>query len=90
MIVLLNKSADKHQKKLIGDLKARGGYVITLGLENKEFWGSDYHVCLDYLDRFEAWGLPFINLCQALAFSKAVAMGHDPDEPEGLNAFVKF
>lgn len=90
MIVLLNKKTDAHQKKLVSDLKARNGYVITLGLGNKEFWGSDYHVCLDYLDRFEAWGLPYINLCQVLAFSKAVATGHDPDAPEGLNPFVKF
>ncbi len=90
MIVLLNKKTDAHQKKLIADLKVRNGYVITLGLEDREFWGSDYHINLDYLDRFEAWGLPYINLCQVLAFSKAVAMGHDPDAPEGLNPFVKF
>jgi len=90
LIVLLNNKADEYQKKLIADLKARNGYVITLGLADSEFWGSDYHISLDHLDRFESWGLPFINLCQVLAFSKAVAMGHDPDAPEGLNPFVKF
>ena len=90
MIVLLNPKTDEHQKKMISDLRARNGYVITLGLADREFWGSDYHICLDKLDRFEAWGLPFINLCQVLAFSKAIANGHDPDAPEGLNPFVKF
>ena len=90
VIVLLEKKIDEHQKKMIADLKKRNGYVITLGLADRETWGSDYHVCLDNIDRFEAWGLPYINLCQILAFSKAVANGHDPDAPEGLNAFVKF
>ena len=90
MIVLLNPKTDEHQKKMIADLRARNGYVITLGLSDREFWGSNYHICLDKLDRFEAWGLAFINLCQILAFSKAVENGHDPDAPEGLNPFVKF
>lgn len=90
MIVLLNNKTDEHQKKMIADLKVKGGYVITLGPADRAAWGSDYHVCLDGIKRSEAWGLPYINLCQILAFSKAVANGHDPDAPEGLNPFVKF
>lgn len=90
MIVLLNQKMDEHQKKMVADLRKRNGFVITLGLGDREFWGSDYHVCLDNLKRFESWGLPYINLCQVLAFSKAVENGHDPDAPEGLNPFVKF
>ncbi len=90
LIVLLNNKIDEQQKKMIADLRARQGYVITLGLGDRETWGSDYHVCLDYLGRYEAWGLPYINLCQVLAFTKAITNGHDPDAPEGLSAYIKL
>ena len=45
---------------------------------------------LDSIDRYEVWGLPLVNLCQVLAFHKALVNGHDPDRPEGLNPFVKL
>lgn len=90
VIVLLNPNDAIHQKKILSDLKARGSFVITLGHKTQDFWQSDYHVVLESLHRYETWGLPFINLCQVLAFHKALSCGHDPDVPEGLNPFVKF
>ena len=90
VIVLLVPGEERHQQLMIANLKAHGSHVLTLGSNDQYFWGSDYHVCLDAFSRYEAWGLPFINLCQVLAFSKAVANGHDPDNSKGLNAFVKL
>ncbi len=90
IIALLNGEEETHQKKLIADLIARGAHVVTLGQKTKDFWGSAYHIPLDHILRREVWGLPLINLCQVLSFYKALACGHDPDAPEGLNPFVKF
>lgn len=90
VIVLLNPTEEQHQKKMIDDLRSRGGYVITLGHKDQAVWGSDYHIALENIKRYEVWGLPFVNLCQVLAFHKALANGHDPDVPVGLNAFVQL
>lgn len=90
VIVLLIPGEENQQKKMVADLVAHGACVITLGARDSAFWGSDYHVNLDGIRRYEVTGLPFINLCQVLAFSKAVANGHDPDDPNGLNAYIKL
>ena len=90
IIALLNPTEKKHQKQMISDLRKRGSYVITLGPGGQDFWDSDYHVSLDSILRYEVWGLALVNLCQVLAFHKALACGHDPDIPEGLNPFVKL
>lgn len=90
IIILLNPVDQMYQKTVIEDLKKRNSYIITAGTEDKEFWGSDYHVTLDPENDFESWGIPFINLCQILAFYKALALGHDPDAPDGLNPYIKF
>ncbi len=90
VIVLLNPTEITQQKSMVDDLKRRGAFVITLGQETQETWGSDYHISLDFVKRYEAWGIPFVNLCQVLAFHKALVDGHDPDVPVGLNAFVKL
>jgi len=90
VIVLLNPGETTHQKKMVDELVAHKSCVITLGEGTKESWGSYYHIALDHIDRYEVWGLPLVNLCQVLAFHKALANGHDPDRPEGLNPFVKL
>lgn len=90
IIILLNPREQQYQKTVIDDLKKRNSYIITAGTGSKESWGSDYHVALNPEDDFESWGIPFINLCQLLAFYKALALGHDPDAPEGLNPYIKF
>ena len=64
--------------------------VITQGLKDQDFWGSDFHVALDAVSHFPVWGLALINLCQVLAFCKALELGHDPDMPEGLNPYIKL
>lgn len=90
VIALLNPKEVTYQKQMISDLRNRGAFVITLGLNNQDFWDSDYHISLDFISRYEVWGLAFINVCQLLAFYKALANGHDPDVPEGLNPFIKL
>lgn len=90
VIVLLHPEEETQQRKMISDLHAHDSFIITLGLKDQDFWGSNYHIALDSISRFPVWGLAFINLCQVLAFYKAVSMGHDPDVPQGLNPYVKL
>ena len=90
IIALLNPGEELHQRQMISDLREHGSYIITLGTGSQDFWDSHYHISLDSIHRYEAWGLALVNLCQVLAFHKAIVCGHDPDIPEGLNPFVKL
>ncbi len=88
VIAVLNSEDEVQQKKFMAEIRARGAYVISMGGRDKAFWGTDHHVNLDQIDRFEVYGLALINLCQILAFCKALCNGHDPDAPDGLDAFI--
>ena len=90
VIALLNPKEEAQQKKLISELCDNGAFVITLGLKDQDFWGSGYHIPLHSISHFAVWGAAFFNLCQLLAFHKALVNGHDPDVPEGLNPYVKL
>lgn len=90
VIALLNPREESLQAKMISDIRKNGAFVITLGLKDQAFWGSDFHVALDAVSHFPVWGLALINLCQVLAFYKALELGHDPDVPEGLNPYIKL
>ncbi len=90
VIALLNPTEELQQAKMISDIRKNGAFVITLGLKDQDFWGSDFHVSLDAVSHFPVWGLALINLCQVLAFCKALELGHDPDMPEGLNPYIKL
>lgn len=90
ILILLTPNEEYYQKQVVCDLKKHGSFIVTLGAHDKEFWHSDFHINTDFISQFPVQGLAFINLCQVLAFYKALACGHDPDTPEGLNPFIKF
>lgn len=62
----------------------------TLGHHTKDYWESDYHVSLHAIVEPIAWGIPFINICQMLAFYKAIETDHNPDIPGGLNPYISL
>lgn len=89
-LMLINPNETNYQMQMIKDIKSRGSYVITLGHHTKDYWKSDYHVSLNTIEAPIAWGIPFINICQLLAFYKAIETGHNPDIPGGLNPYISL
>lgn len=81
-----NESA--YQRDMIDDVKKHNGTVVTFGSEQANVYGSDLHISISGISRFEAYGIPFIYTMQMIALTKALAAGGNPDAPTGLNAYI--
>jgi fructoselysine-6-P-deglycase FrlB-like protein len=91
VIACLNNNSYEYQKELIKDIAARGAKIITyssIPIETLE------GVCLQVTSNIKmdnaVSGIPFIFIAQALACYRAAKDGINPDNPEGLTAWVKI
>lgn len=80
----------EYQTDLVKDLKARGAYIISATTTDEGVAGADCSVALPSGSNYAVSGVPFIFIAQALAFYKALARGTNPDEPQGLDAWIKL
>lgn len=87
-VVLLQQTEKELQRGLLADLKKRGGFVLAVGQGTKEFWGVDALIDVGKEWNSCAVGIPFLNTIQILAYEKAVRSGVNPDQPEGLDAYI--
>lgn len=79
-----------YQKALIKDIKGKGSVVVTVSTKDASFWGSDYNVMLPEYSNFGVYGIPFILVPQLLSYLKALKLGVNPDEPAGLDPWIKL
>jgi glucosamine--fructose-6-phosphate aminotransferase (isomerizing) len=91
VVVCLNSKGIDYQLALINDLLKKGATVITYSdLPINPIPGvrlqATSGVSLDHAVR----GIPFIFIAQALAYFKAINKGVNPDQPEGLDAWIKL
>lgn len=87
-IALLQPGNRELQETMIHDLKKKGGYLITVSEEEGNPYEVQQHICLKNISRYEAWGIPFIYVTQMTAYSKAILLKLNPDEPSGLDAYI--
>lgn len=87
-ICVLQPNEDALQRAMIEDLKQHKGTLVTVSEKKENLYGVDAHVCIGEIPRFEAWGIPFIYVCQMIAYSKSIELGRNPDAPTGLDAFI--
>ena len=87
-IVLLQPTESKLQGAMIEDLKQQGSVMVTVSDHAENIYGVEADICIEGIPSFEAWGIPFIYVCQMIAFSKAIFLGRNPDQPTGLDAFI--
>jgi glucosamine--fructose-6-phosphate aminotransferase (isomerizing) len=90
VIVACTPDDDFYQKTLITDLKGKGSVVVTVSTKDASFWGSDYNVVFPQYSNFGVNGIPFILVPQLLSYFKALKFGVNPDEPAGLNSWIKL
>jgi len=92
VIAALTDEGAEHQHKLMRDIKARGAKVIAFG-DHAGIVPTD---AVDLLVHTEArlhvaaQGIPFIFIPQIVAITSAERQGIDPDQPDGLTAWVKL
>jgi glutamine---fructose-6-phosphate transaminase (isomerizing) len=91
VIACLNSNETLYQKELIKDLKNRGAIIVTYsdmpvaGIE-----GADLQVTSGMSLDVAAQGIPFIFVPQLLSYFKAELKGINPDNPNGLTAWIKL
>jgi glucosamine--fructose-6-phosphate aminotransferase (isomerizing) len=91
VIICLNSEGFDYQVALIHDLLKKGATVMTYSdTPVNPIAGVKLQVTsglsLDHAVR----GIPFIFISQMLAYFKAVNKGVNPDQPEGLDAWIKL
>jgi fructoselysine-6-P-deglycase FrlB-like protein len=86
VIAVLRGKDLTEQKKLLGDLHMKGTYLVVLA--SSDIAEADLTVTIpDYADP-AIWGIPLVFIPQIMAFAKAIADGHDPDHPQGLDPYI--
>lgn len=90
VVLACSPDDDSYQKDLIKDLKAKGALVVTVGTKEAHVWGSDYNVYIPHYRNLGVSGVPFILAPQLLSYLKALKLGVNPDEPTGLNPWIKL
>lgn len=87
-VILVQPNEDQLQRDMIEDLKSHGGTIVTVSKYEGNEFGVNANICLKGIERFEAWGIPFIYVCQMAAYEKSILLGRNPDQPTGLDAFI--
>lgn len=90
VVAMLSPGTSQYQKDLLEDMKAKNVTLVVLGTEQQQYDDADLFVTLPELEHFTAQGIPFIYLPQVIALYKALEQGINPDEPEGLDAWIEL
>lgn len=87
-VMALRPGEEKLQKAMVADVLAKGGPVVTVSNQPNGLCGGTVHFQIEESKNFAAWGIQFIYICQMLALLKAVALGGNPDAPQGLDPYI--
>lgn len=90
VIMVCSPREHTYQAALIKDIIAKGAKVITVSSNKEINWGADLNIEVEAYRNYGVYGIPFIFIPQLLSYSKAVAMGINPDEPAGLDPWIKL
>ncbi|MDE7220942.1 MAG: SIS domain-containing protein [Oscillospiraceae bacterium] len=89
-LVLLCPGEGELQGKMVQDVMARGSIVVTISDQAENLYGAAAHVQITGVEDFAAWGILFIYVAQMTALLKALALGGNPDQPQGLDAYISL
>ena len=74
---------------LLSDAKAKGASVVVFSDTGAETEGARF-TCFGKPLTHIAKGIPFIILCQLIAYCKSKETGADPDNPTGLDPWISL
>ncbi|REE87374.1 glucosamine--fructose-6-phosphate aminotransferase (isomerizing) [Paenibacillus taihuensis] len=88
----LTHSGAEHQRKLMQDIRSRGAKVIAFGNASMPIGQPDVDLAVSTESplALPAQGIPFIFIPQIVALCSAERQGFNPDQPDGLTAWVKL
>lgn len=89
-LMLLRPGETQLQGAMVRDVLSHGGTIVTVSEQAENVYGATAHVQIEGIERFSAWGIPFIYLAQMTALLKSLALGCNPDQPKGLDAYISL
>lgn len=89
-LALLRPGEGELQGKMVRDVMARGSIVVTISDQAENLYGAAAHVQITGVEDFAAWGILFIYVAQMTALLKALALGGNPDQPQGLDPYISL
>jgi glutamine---fructose-6-phosphate transaminase (isomerizing) len=90
VIIAVSPAEDSYQADLIHDLKKKKAVVITVSDKAENVWDADFNVSINHYGNLCVAGIPFIFVSQIVSYYKAIALGVNPDEPQGLDPWIKL
>lgn len=89
-MMLLRPGEEELQGAMARDVIAHGGTVVTVSDQAENRYGAAAHIQIKGIEDFAAWGIPFIYLAQMTSLLKAIALGGNPDQPQGLDPYISL
>lgn len=89
-LIMLRPGEEVLQGNMVRDVIKHSGTVITISDQADNKYGASAHIQIEGIEDFAAWGIPFIYIAQMISLLKAVALGENPDQPKGLDAFISL
>lgn len=87
LVILAVNDRDDHIQNLVKDIKAKGAFCLTIGMFEKGM-GGDWHIELPKCNNMSVAALYMIFSIQVITFNKAMELGVNPDEPDGLDPWI--
>ncbi|AZN43070.1 SIS domain-containing protein [Paenibacillus albus] len=92
VIAHLTNQGAEHQRKLMQDIRARGARIIAFGDATMTIGQPDVELAFTAASplALPVQGIPFLFIPQIVALGSAERQGFNPDQPDGLTAWVKL
>ena len=89
LVILAMRDMDDHITNLVKDIKSKGAFCLTMGVFSEEI-GGDWHIQLPNFENMAVAAIYMIFCIQVITFSRALALGVNPDEPDGLDPWINL
>jgi glutamine---fructose-6-phosphate transaminase (isomerizing) len=90
VIMALSPFGETYQKDLINEIISKGAKLVIVGNRQENNSNSLLEIIVPEYKNYGVMGIPFIFVPQALSYFKALALDINPDEPSGLDAWIKL
>lgn len=90
VVGLLSPELDSYELNVLCDMKDLGSKVLAIGPAELEdaYKELDHFIPIDFDDFGMLGDVLYLPILQLLAYERALANGHDPDNPNNLSAIV--
>ncbi len=90
IIGLMGPEPNPYELSVLQDMKGLGSKVMAIGpVEFEETYKElDHFIAIDFDDFAMLGDVLYLPILQLLAYERALANGHDPDNPQNLSAVV--